>query len=291
MNRSTVAAPAMVLAAVMLIYAPVVSSLVRQWGSDENYSHGFLVAPCALLLAWQSRRALQSLPLRPRGAGLLVVVVSILLLTAGRFGAELFITRISLIGVIAGTVLFLYGAGHVRLIAFPLLLLLLVIPLPEIVINRIAFPLQLLASRTAEGLLSGAGVPVVREGNVLVLPRAALEVAQACSGIRSLASLVALALIVGRLRFGSDRRQTAARALLTTLAVPIAVLANVLRVAGTGFAAVWIGPQAADGFFHAFSGWLMFVVAVLGLFASARMIEMCRQRLHPARLRVSVGLP
>jgi exosortase len=283
-----IVAPALVLAAASLVYAPVVSSLVRQWGSDENYSHGFLVAPCALLFAWQSRRALRSAPLRPHGAGLAVVVVSILLLTAGRFGAELFLTRISLVGAIAGTVLYLYGARQLRLIAFPLLLFLLVIPLPAIVINRVAFPLQLLASRAAEGVLTVSGVPVLREGNVLMLPHAALEVAEACSGIRSLASLIALALIVGRMRL---RERTAARVLMALLAIPIAVLANMLRVAGTGFAAVWIGPQAAEGFFHAFSGWLMFVAAIAALFASARLIEACQGRWRPARLRVSVGLP
>lgn len=291
MTRRTIAAPALVLAAASLVYAPIVSSLIRQWGSDENYSHGFLVAPCAVLFVWLSRSALRSAPLRPHGAGLAVVVISILLLTAGRFGAELFLTRISLVGVIAGTVLYLYGARHLRLIAFPLLLLLLVIPLPAIVINRVAFPLQLLASGAAEGVLSAAGVPVLREGNVLVLPHASLEVAQACSGIRSLASLIALALIVGRVRLRGDGSWTGARALLALLAIPIAVLANVLRVAGTGFAAAWIGPQAAEGFFHAFSGWLMFVVALVALFASARVIEACQGRWRPARLRVSVGLP
>jgi exosortase len=290
MNRRVVAAPLMVLAAAILVYAPVVSSLVRQWSSDENYSHGFLVAPCALLFVWQSRRALRSAPRCPHTAGLAVVVVSILLLTAGRFGAELFLTRVSLVGVVAGTVLFLYGPRHLKLIVFPLSLLLLVIPLPAIVINRVAFPLQLVASRAAEGLLSASGVPVLREGNVLVLPHAALEVAQACSGIRSLASLIALALIVGRLQL-AGQGGLGARALLAALAIPIAVLANMLRVAGTGFAAVWIGPQAAEGFFHAFSGWLMFVVALLALFASARVISRWRERSRPARLRVSVGLP
>lgn len=266
MNRRAEAASAMVLAALALVYAPVVISLVRQWASDENYSHGFLVAPFALYLVWQSRRALASLPARPHPAGLAVVVLGVLLFTAGRFGAELFLTRVSLLVVIAGSVLYLWGAAHLRRVAFALVLLLLVIPLPALVLNRVSLPLQLLASRTAETALSVAGVPVLREGNVLVLPHGALEVAQACSGIRSLSSLIAIALIVGRLRRSAAPR---AATVLAVLAVPIAVLANAARVTGTGLAAAWLGPWAAEGFFHTFSGWLMFVVALAALMGTS----------------------
>jgi exosortase len=264
----------MVLAAMAMVYAPVVAGLVRQWADDENYSHGFLVAPIALWLMWRSRRALASLPVRPHGAGLAVAASGILLLAAGQFGAEMFLTRISLLIVFAGSVLYLAGPAHLRALAFPLVLLVLVIPLPALVMNRVSFPLQLLASRTAEGVLTIAGVPVLREGNVLVLPHGALEVAQACSGVHSLASLISLALIVG----GPGRR-----ALLAAVAVPIAVLANAVRVAGTGLAAAWIGQWAAQGFLHAFSGWVMFVAAFAALYGCARAIDAV------GRLRAPIG--
>jgi len=257
-------AAALVAGALAFVYTPVVASLVRQWASDENYSHGFLVAPFALLALWKARGALRALPARPHPAGLAVVVLGILLLTIGQFGAELFLTRVSLLVVVIGSVLYLWGAAHVRHAAFALVLLLLVIPLPSLILNRVSFPLQLLASRTAETALSVAGVPVLREGNVLVLPHGALEVAQACSGIRSLASLVAVALIIAR---------PGRRALFAALAVPVAVIANAVRVAGTGLAAAWLGPWAAEGFFHAFSGWLMFVVELAALVGCARAID------------------
>ena len=266
---------ALVVLALALVYAPVVSSLVRQWATDENYSHGFLVAPFALFIAWKSRGALRALPARPHPAGLAVVVLGVLLLTIGQFGAELFLSRVSLLVVVAGSVLYLWGPAHLRQAAFALVLLLLVIPLPALILNRVSFPLQLLASRTAETALSAAGVPVLREGNVLVLPHATLEVAQACSGIRSLASLIALGLIVGHLTPGATPRRAA---VLVVLAVPIAVLANAFRVAGTGLAAAWLGPWAAEGFFHTFSGWLMFVVALAALFACARAIDLLSTR-------------
>ena len=192
---------------------------------------------------------------------------SLAIFLAGLLGAELFLTRISLIGVLAGSIWFLFGWRHLRLLAFPLLLLILMVPLPAMVFNQIAFPLQLFASRVGESALTMAGVPVLREGNVLELASTKLEVAQACSGIRSLVSLLTLGILLGKL----TEPRLSVRVLLAFLTVPVAIMANAARVAGTGLAANWIGPEAADGFFHAFSGWLVFVAA-FGLLLLAQRI-------------------
>jgi exosortase len=266
------AAPALVLAVTLAVYLPTLSSLVRQWASDENYSHGFLVVPFAFYFAWRDRRRIAALPCAPHLAGLVLVAVSLVVFLAGQLGAELFLSRVSLLGVIAGTVVALYGAPRLRALAFPLLLALVAIPLPAVVFNRIAFPLQLLASRAAETTLSGLGVPVLREGNVLVLSSMTLEVAQACSGIRSLVSLFSVALLLGNL---AGLRQWA-RGVLAVLSVPIAVLANAARVTGTGIAAAWIGPYAAEGFFHEFAGWVVFVAAFALLLAAERLLRRVR---------------
>jgi exosortase len=262
------AAMAVLCGATAIVYLPVISSLVRQWASDENYSHGFLVAPIALLFAWKSRHALAATKPAPHAGGLVLVVFSLLLFIAGQLAAELFLTRVSLLGVAAGSIVFLRGPAHLRRLLFPFLLLLLVIPLPALVFNQIAFPLQLLASKTAESVLTAANVPVLREGNVLVLPNLSLEVAEACSGLRSLASLVALALILGKW----TTPRPGGRIALALLSIPVAVIANAARVAGTGLATAWIGPAAAEGFFHEFSGWLMFVGAFAVLLGCARLI-------------------
>jgi exosortase len=283
-GRHSVAALAGVGAAALLVYAPVLSSLVRQWASDENYSHGFVVIPFALYFVWRDRRRLATLPVQPAATGLLVTIGSLLLFVAGELGAELFLTRVSLIGVAAGTILFLYGSAHLRALAFPLGLLFLMVPLPAVVFNQIAFPLQLLASRVGESVLSAAGIPVLREGNVLILPTTTLEVAQACSGIRSLVSLLTLAVLLGK--FSEPRRW--ARVVLAALAVPVAIASNAARVAGTGLAADWIGPRAAEGFFHEFSGWVVFVVAFSLLALAQRgLAGVARPRLAP---RASVAL-
>jgi exosortase len=276
---------ALVGATTLAVYFPVIASLVRQWSSDENYSHGFVVLPFALLFAWRSRRELAAAEPRPRALGMVVVVGSLLMFLAGQFGAELFLMRVSLLGVIVGTILFLWGPSHLRMLAFPLALLLLAIPLPSLVLNRIAFPLQLLASRAGETVVSAAGVPILREGNLLILPETTLEVVQACSGIRSLAALMTLGLILGKL--AEPRRW--ARVALFVLTIPVAIVANAARVAGTGLSAAWIGPQAAEGFFHTFSGWLVFVVAFGALLGCAQLL---RRVTFQGRTRpLAVGLP
>jgi exosortase len=266
MTKRTTAAFALVALAAFAVYLPVLSSLVAQWANDENYSHGFLIVPFSIYFAWTQRTALAAAPIRPSALGLLVVCGSLLVLIGGLFSAELFLSRISLIGVLAGTVLFLLGPQHLRLLAFPIALLILMVPLPAIVFNQIAFPLQLFASRVGEVVLTTAGIPVLREGNILELSTMKLEVAEACSGIRSLVSLLTLGVILGKL---SEPRRWA-RVVLALAAVPIAIIENAARVAGTGLAAHWIGPQAAEGFIHTFSGWVMFVVAFALLLATQR---------------------
>jgi exosortase len=254
------------------LYADVIPALVRQWTADPDYSHGFFVVPLAAFFVWERRDALARVPIHPHAAGLAVLAASLIVFIAGRYGSELFLTRVSMIGVLAGLILFLAGWAHLRVLAFPLAFLLFMIPLPAIVFNQIAFPLQLLASRLGEMTISASGVPVLREGNVLLLPGRTLEVAEACSGIRSLLSLLMLAIVLG---YFSERR-IGPRVAIAVAAIPIAVIANAIRVAGTGLASYWISPAAAEGFFHSFSGWLMFVVALVGLLAVHRAIEFAR---------------
>jgi exosortase len=267
LRARTFASVAIVAVALFWVYGGVLASLARQWASDDNYSHGFFVVPLAAFFAWERRGRLRRAPIHPSPFGLLVIAAGLAVLLAGLFGAELFLTRVSLLFLLAGIILFMWGADHLRALAFPLAFLLLMIPLPAIIFNKIAFPLQLLASRVGETVIAAAGIPVFREGNVLQLSSQTLEVAEACSGIRSLVSLLMLAIVLG---YFTERR-TGRRVLIALAAIPIAIAANAARVAGTALAAEWISPAAADGFFHAFSGWLMFVVAFAGLLAVQRL--------------------
>jgi exosortase len=246
-----------------LLFRDVVVKLVHDWATDDNYSHGFLIVPMAMYFAWLRREELVAAPIRGRAMGLAVILGALVTLVFGILGAELFLTRIAIVGVVAGGVLFVYGRQHLRILSFPLAFLLLMIPIPAIIFNQIAFPLQLIASAFGEQVLSAISVPVFREGNIIVLPHTTLEVAEACSGIRSLVSLLTLGIVYGH--FADPR--TSVRAVLAAATVPIAIVANGLRVAGTGLAAHLIGREAAEGFFHTFSGWMVFVAAFVLLVA------------------------
>jgi exosortase len=263
----------------LLLYAPVVTKLVSDWWADPDYSHAFLVAPLAAVLVWQRRTELIRAERSGSPIGLAVACGALLLLIAGTLGAELFLTRISLLGFLAGSIVFLFGWRHLRMLAFPLALVLLTIPIPSIVISRLTLSLQLVASNIAEATLNALRIPVLREGNVLSLPNATLQVAEACSGIRSLTALITLALVVARF---SDSRWLP-RTLIIVSAIPIAVLVNGLRVAAAAVGAYLYGTAAVEGFVHELLGWVMFLVAFALMAGCARAVRGRRPR---ARLAV-----
>jgi exosortase len=251
------------------LYMPTLAHLVGQWWQDPNFSHGFFVPLFAAFVVWQERTKLAGLTLRPSWWGLPFLGFGLSLLVVGQMGAELFLSRLSLLIVLAGLIVLFCGWSFFRALLFPWAFLLLMIPIPAIVFNQITFPLQLLASQVASTVLPWLGVPVLREGNVIVLPAMALEVADACSGIRSLMSLATLAVIYGYLM----ERKIAVRVLLAVASLPIAVAANSFRVVITGLLVQYWDPDKAQGFFHEFQGWLMFVASLLMLYLLHRLIR------------------
>jgi exosortase len=266
-SRSIAAAAAITLA-VVIVFWQVFVRLVDAWIVDGNYSHGFLIIPIALYFVWERRQKLAAAPLAPSVMGLVLLGGGIAVLLAGLWGSELFISRVALLPVVAGIVVFLFGWNHLRILAFPIGFLFLMIPIPAIIFNQIAFPLQMFASRVGEWAISAVGIPVLREGNVLILAHTTLEVAEACSGIRSLVSLITLGIVYG---YFMDQRSWV-RVLIVASAIPVAILANGARVAGTGMAAHWIGKEAAEGFFHEFSGWIVFLFAFVMILAIQKFI-------------------
>jgi len=251
------------------LYQAVVPHLVWQWANDEDYTHGFLILPLALYFVWERRQKLLAMEARPGllGAGLLAV--GLLMLVVGSVGAELFLQRFSLIVVLAGLVWLVLGAAFLRELLFPIAFLVFMIPLPAIVMNAIAFPLQLFAAQSATFCMQVAGIPVLREGNTIVLSNTTLEVVEACSGIRSLQALLALGAVYGYF----TQKAVWKRWALLVLSVPIAIAANAFRVAGTGFLAHFIGAEAAQGFYHSFAGWIVFAVAFVLLLGAGTLLS------------------
>ena len=256
------------------LYASVLPDLVADWGNDPDYSHGFLIPVLSGYFLWERRHALAQLPVQPNPVGFLVMLLGIALLLLGQVGAELFLMRVSLVVLIAGLVLYLGGWRYLKGMAFPIIFLLFMIPWPAIILNALTLPLQLLAARLSTSSLQLMNLPVYREGNVIFLPHATLEVVEACSGIRSLVSLLALAVVFAYM----TQRHVWKIAVLVISATPIAIIANAFRIWGTGVLAHVYGPQAAEGFYHTFAGWLVFVIAFVLLAVEGTVMSRFRKK-------------
>ena len=265
----------------ILCYAPILYRLVLNWASDQDMEHGFFVPVVAGFIVWQRRHRLSSLPREPNMWGLIVVIGSGLLALGATLGAEIFTARLAFIFALAGAILFLGGWPWIRALCFPLLLLLFMIPIPQIIYARITLSLQLLASQLAEGLIELAGIPVLRTGNILRLPHQTLNVIDACSGIRSLISLSFLSLIYS---YFVDKRVWM-RWVLLGATVPVAIGANAMRVAITGLLSQ-LDSMLAQGLYHEMEGLLVFVVALLALVCVHRLISAVSATL-PHRLQRS----
>ncbi|HEV2349333.1 MAG TPA: exosortase A [Terriglobia bacterium] len=245
------------------LYYRILFELVINWWTDPNFSHGFLIPFFSGLVVWQKRKQLGTLHPKPSWFGLGVIACSLVILCLGVLGAEFFLARSSFVFLLAGLLIFYLGWGYFRVLLFPWAFLFFMIPIPVIVFNQVAFPLQFLAAHMAGSLLTFIGVPVLRDGNIIQLPTMTLEVAQACSGIRSLMSLGALAVIFGYL----VETRNLTRIILALASIPIAVAANGLRIMGTGLLGNYWDPDKAQGFFHEFQGWVIFVSSLAMLFA------------------------
>lgn len=275
--------PLAIAAALAFLYFTVLRKLGSDWWTDENYSHGLLIPFVIGFILWQERARFDDKARPAMWCGALGVAAAMFALWAGTAGAELFVQRVSLVVMLTSVVIYFFGFRLLRVVAVPLMLLVLAIPIPQIIFNRIAFPLQLFASKCAVAAMSFFSIPVLRQGNVIeLMPLGATEpkklaVVEACSGIRSLMTLVTLAMIYayftrpktpGKKSFGIARF-----VILVLAAVPIAILTNALRVSGTGVLAHYYGTRVADGFFHSFSGWVIYIVAAALLFATGWVLD------------------
>ena len=244
------------------VYWGIIPGMVADWENDPNYSHGFLVPLISGYFVWQKWPELKLLSVRPSHVGLLVIVGSLLLLIFGYAGTEYFSLRSSLIFLLAGIVLYWYGWTVSSHLALPIGFLLFMVPLPYIVYDAMAFPLKLLVAKYSVVALKLMGIAVMREGNIIIFPQTVLEVADACSGLRSLVSLLALAVAFAFF----SQKSNIKRVIMVLAAVPIAIVTNMFRVIVTGFLAQYYGAAAAEGFFHEFAGMAVFALAMVLLF-------------------------
>jgi len=263
-------AVAPLLALFLWTYWPIIPGLIAQWWNEPDYSHGFLIPFISLGFVWFRRNQLASIEVQPGYGGLLMMSMALMLYVAGHIGADMFLQRISLILMLSGILVFMAGWSMFKALLFPLGYLLLAVPLPGIIFNSIAFPLQLLAARIATNTMHLLSVPVLREGNIMHLASVSLDVEEACSGIRSLFSLLAIGVLYAQV----TTKKLTPRLVIALAVIPIAIAANVFRVTTTGFLAHYLSVETAMGFFHQLGGMVVFAVALLLFFCISQLVAL-----------------
>lgn len=264
-DRTIVLSSIIFILAFGFLYWNTIIDMVGDWYNDDNYSHGFLIPVISGYFLWQRKDVIKSVSISSSYSGLFVLILGTVIYLIGILSGELFTMRFSMLIVLAGAILFVYGREIYKAVSFPFYYLVFMIPLPYILYDSVAFPLKLLVSKVSVEFLSFIGILVMREGNIIHLANTTLEVADACSGIRSIISLLALSTAIAYL----TQRGWIKRLTLIALAVPIAVFVNAVRVIVTGILAEKYGAEAAEGFFHEFAGLLIFGIAIVMLITSA----------------------
>jgi exosortase len=257
------------------IYFPILRIMVEHWAAVEDYQHGFLIAPLALYFAYERRWDLEEARIEGSWLGLAPLAIGVLSLAIGRLGTELMTMRAAFIFTLIGVVLLVLGREVFKILAFPLFFLFLMVPLPQSLVNTIAFPLQLIAAKVAVLSLQQIGIPALVEGNIIHLAHTQLFVHEACSGLRSLMALITLGVVFA---YFFKRGVLWLQILLVASTIPIAIAVNSFRVALTGYLAHHFGEEAAGGVIHDFQGVITFGMAFFLLLGEGRLIEIWLRR-------------
>ena len=260
---------AIVIVALMLIlFGPALVDMAKDWWNEPSLSQGMLLPPLALYIAWINRRQTLDFPAVTDMRGLWLSALACLVFLMGRLASEFFLMRFSFVIFVAGAIWTFWGLPRLRTLTFPMLLLATMVPLPALIYNSMAAPLQLLASDLATRIAQMLGISVFRDGNVIQLAGTSLGVAEACSGLNSLSALIVGSVLLGFLLCV----RAISRVTLFLLAVPLAIVVNIVRVTGTAVIADY-NQEFAEGFYHSFSGWLVFVAGFGALYIAARILH------------------
>jgi exosortase len=268
-RRAGIAAVSILIALNFLVYLPILRAMVHHWRIDPDYSHGFLIVPLALYFAYERKYDIEDAPIEGSWWGVGLLMVGLAFLAFGQLGSLLTPLRAGFVFTLMGLVLLLLGREVFRILTFPMAFLLLMVPLPESLVNVVAFPLQLIAAKWAVWALQGLSIPVLLEGNIIHLASGDLFVAEACSGLRSLMALLTLGVVFAHF---FRRGHLIQQIFLVASTIPIAIFVNAIRVALTGLLANAYGFEAAGGFIHDFQGLITFSIAFVMLLAEAKLL-------------------
>jgi exosortase len=249
-----------------VLYRFVLADLAKDWWNEPALSYGMLIPPLAAYIAWLRRDLTLAAGAFPTSKGLFLVAFGCVMFLLGKLGVEFFLMRISFVVLLAGLTWTFWGMQRLQTLAFPFVLLATMVPLPGTVYNSVSAPLQLFASDLSSRLAQGIGISIYRDGNIIQLASTSLGVAEACSGLNSLSALMVASLLLGYLVCSRLPTKIA----LFLLAIPLAIAVNILRIAGTAVLADY-NQEFAMGFYHSFSGWLVFVAGFGVLYGCAKL--------------------
>jgi len=254
-----------------LVFYPVYSGLMEAWFgmSNGDNSYGILVPFISLYLIWKKKEDLQHASSSSSALGLIILIASLLLYVVSFAGDVVFLQRLMMVISLIGLILYVYGKEIFQILRFPLVFLLFMVPIPESVVSMVSFPLQTYATIISTKIIQLCGIPVYREGHMLYFTKTQLEVAEACSGIRSISALLMLSVIFMHQCENSRTRKT----IIILSSVVIAFIANIFRVSGTGILAHFFGAGVARGFLHEFSGMSVFAVGFAMMFVEYKLLN------------------
>ncbi len=257
------------------VFIPVYPGLIHTWLNHSNNSHGLLVPLISLYFVWQKKDELRLIRISNSNWGAGILIISMVLYLLSYAGAVTVISRAMIVCSLIGLILFTLGTTFFKLLSFPLFLLLFMVPVPDSIVGIVAFPLQLFATKISAFIIAVLSIPVYQEGNMLYFVQTQLEVAEACSGIRSIMALTMLSVIFVYLIDGG----WVPKAILIVSAIPLALIANIIRVSGTGVLAHFYGERIARGFLHEFSGLAVFAFGFVLLFMEYSLLnKVCSKR-------------
>ena len=274
-QRAKLFLKAIIVVLLIIIYWPTfIWMKVRFLEAESYYSHGFLIPFVFLFLIWQKRDVLKETPVVPQNIGLVLLIFSLLVhLIALRWRIN-FISGFSMITTLTGLSLCLFGKRITYKLLFPLCFLVFMTPLPQVLIIHISFKMKILAAQVAAVIINIMGIPAVRAGSIINLPNTSLTIGSPCSGLRSLISLTALGAIYAYLTELSLLKKLT----LFLASIPLALIANIIRIVLLLLVAFVYGAEVATGKFHDFSGFLVFIFALAGLMIAGRFLSWQKEK-------------
>lgn len=253
----------------LIVFYPIYSELFSTWINHSNNSHGILVPIISAFLIWQKRNELSREKISSSTWGAVILIAGICLYIVAYAGAIAVVERAMIVFSLIGLVLYNFGKRIFGIIAFPLCYLIFMVPVPDSIYGIIAFPLQLFATNVSALLIGILSIPVLKEGNMLYFARTQLEVAEACSGLRSMMSFIMLGCLFAYMMKPNWKK----RSVIVLSGIPLAIFTNIVRVTATGILAHFYGGKVARGFLHEFSGLAVFVFGFLLLFCEYLILE------------------